>query len=154
VASALAVGIFVVGATVAGVVLTARTGRFEWLFLALPFSLVLWALGLAAPRGYRLAADGVHVERRAGTTVIPYRSIRSVDRDPRPLGGLSLFGSKGVFGRFGRFWSPRLGAYRLFVTDGTAVVWLATDDGLVGLSPDRSAEFVDRLRERLGRRDS
>jgi hypothetical protein len=43
----------------------------------------------------------------------------------------------------------RLGFYRLFLTNRDSVVWLATDDGWVGLSPARPAEFVERLRSRL-----
>ena len=70
---------------------------------------------------------------------------------------MRLLGPRGVFGRFGRFWSPSLGVYRLYLTNREQVVWLSTDRGLVGLSPDRPAEFVDRLASRLplvGRRSS
>jgi len=37
------------------------------------------------------------------------------------------------------------------VTDATRVVWLTTDRGLVGLSPQEPDAFVGRLRGRLGR---
>jgi hypothetical protein len=144
-----AVGLGVVGLLVVGIGFTVSTGRPEWLFLSLPFTLVLYILGRLAPSGYRLAADGVHIERRIGDRVIPYRTIRGVDRAPRPLSGLSLFASTGVFGRFGQFWNPRLGLYRLFLTNRYNVVWLATDAGWVALSPDRPDEFVDRLNARL-----
>ncbi|HEV8641992.1 MAG TPA: PH domain-containing protein [Methylomirabilota bacterium] len=146
-----AVGLGVVGMTALGLVFTVRSGDVRWLFLSLPLTLVLFVVGRLAPTGYRLAADGVHVERRAGPKVIPYRVIRSVDRAPRPLRGLSLTASKGVFGRFGRFWNTTLGFYRLFVTNSDGVVWLETSDGWVGLSPDRPDDFVERLRGRLGR---
>jgi hypothetical protein len=144
-----AVGLGVVGMTVLGIVMTVTTGRPEWLFVSLPFVLVLFVLGRLAPSGYRLATDGVHVERRAGDKVIAYRTIRSVDREPRPVGGISAFGSQGVFGRFGWFWSPRLGLYRLYLTNTDGVVWLVTDGGWVAVSPDRPDEFAARLRERL-----
>jgi hypothetical protein len=145
------VGLGVVAMTILGVVFTVKTGRPEWLFAGLPFSLVLFVIGRFAPTGYRLAGDGVHVERRAGKLVIPYRRIRAVDREDRPVGGISVFASKGVFGRFGRFWSSTLGSYRLFLSNAEGVVWLGTDDGWVGLSPDRPDEFVERLRGRLER---
>ena len=122
-----------------------KTGDARWLFLSLPFMLMIFVMGRFAPTGYRLAPDGVRVERRARSTVIPYRRIRAVDRQPRSVAGLSMFGSQGVFGRFGTFWNMRLGFYRLYVTNRAAVVWLATDDGWVGLSPDRPEEFVRRL---------
>ena len=72
-------------------------------------------------------------------------TIRAVDRAPRPITGLSVMGSNGVFGRFGQFWNLRLGFYRLFVTDGRKIVWLQTAGGWVALSPDQPDEFVERL---------
>lgn len=134
-----------------GVVFAVRSGNPYWLFASFPFALVLWVTGRFAPTGYRLGADGVHVERRAGPTVIPYRRIRAVDREARPLGGITVTGCKGVFGRFGRFWNTTLGFYRLFLTNREAVVWLSTDGGWIGLSPDRPDEFVERLRNHLTR---
>ena len=144
-----AVVIGVIGMTIFGVVATARTGEPLWLFISLPFSLALWVVGRFAPSGYRLAPDGVHVERRAGDKVIAYRRIRSVDREPRPLRGMSLMGTKGVFGRVGKFWNTTLGYYELHLVNADGVVWLQTDAGLVGVSPDRPDEFVDRLKARL-----
>ena len=131
--------------SVAGIVCTMKSGDARWLFLSLPFMLMIYVMGRFAPTGYRLAPEGVRVERRARSTVIPYRRIRGVDRVPRSVAGLSMFGSQGVFGRFGTFWNMRLGFYRLYVSNRNAVVWLATDDGWVGLSPDRPEEFMTRL---------
>jgi hypothetical protein len=136
--------------TLVGLVFAVKSGDPRWMFLSLPFTLVVFVIARYAPSGYRLAADGVRVERRAGAVVIPYRRIRAVDRALRPVGGMSLFGSKGVFGRFGRFWNTQLGFYRLFLSNRDAIVWLSTEDGWVGLSPDRPDEFVARLQARQG----
>ena len=144
----MAVGFGVVLLSVVGIWSAVRTGDPRWLFLSLPFMLMIYGMGRFAPTGYRLAPDGVRVERRIRSTVIPYRRIRGVDRQVRPLAGLSMFGSQGVFGRFGTFWNMRLGFYRLYVTNRDAVVWLATQDGWVALSPDRPEEFVRRLEAR------
>lgn len=130
-------------------VFAVESGDVRWLFASLPFSLVLFVVGQLAPTGYRLAPEGVRVERRSRGIVIPYRAIRSVDREPRQLGGVMLLGSRGVFGRFGRYWSPGLGGYRLYLANREHLVWLVTDRGLVGLSPDRPDEFVARLGARL-----
>ena len=135
----------VVGMTIFGVVFTVQSGDPRWLFASLPFTLLLFVVGRFAPAGYRLAADGLHVERRAGPKVIAYRTIRAVDRAERRVSGVTVFGSKGVFGCFGRYWNPSLGFYQLYLTNREHVVWLATDGGLVGLSPDRPDEFVRRL---------
>ncbi|MBI4246157.1 MAG: hypothetical protein HY614_03115 [Candidatus Rokubacteria bacterium] len=128
-----------------------KSGEPRWFSLPLPFALILFFVARFAPTGYRLAPDGLHVERRAGPTVIAYAMIRSVDRLPRPLAGFGLNASKGVFGRFGRFWNTTLGFYRLFLTNRQNVVWLQTSGGWVGLSPDRPDEFVERLSRRIGR---
>jgi Bacterial PH domain len=109
-------------------------------------------VGRFAPTGYRLGTRGVHVERRAGDKIILYGAIRGADRLERPIRGVAMGASKCVFGRFGRFWSPRLGFYRLFVSDARSVVWLHTDRGLVGLSPDPPEEFLERLHGHLGLR--
>jgi hypothetical protein len=137
------------GTTIFGAVMTARTATFEWLFLSLPFLVMLLVAARYAPRAYWLAGDGLHIERKAGPKVIPYRDIRGVDRGPRSVKGLSFIGSNGLFGRFGRFWSPRLGFYRLFLSNTHSVVWLATRDGWVALSPDLPDEFCTRLSLRL-----
>ncbi len=135
--------------TILGVAFTVKSGDPRWLFAGLPFALVLFVAGRFAPSGYRLAGDGLQIERKAGPKVIPYRKIRSADREARRVNGITVMGSKGVFGRFGRFWNPSLGFYRLYLSNRENIVWLATDDGLVGLSPDRPDEFVERLQGRL-----
>ena len=137
------------GTLVLGLVMTARTADLRWLFISLPFVVMFWIAARFAPTGYRLAADGIHVERRTGRKVVPYREIRAVDRVPRSVKGLTFGGSNGLFGRSGSFWSPRLGFYRLFLTNTDAVVWLNTTRGWVALSPDRPEEFCARLAARL-----
>jgi len=139
----------VVGFSILGVAFAVTTGNPRWMFLSLPFAVILFVIGRYAPQGYRLTADGVHVERRAGPRVIPYRTIRSADRVARPLAGISVTASKGLFGRFGRFWNSTLGSYRLFLTNRDTVVWLQTTTGLIGISPDRPDEFVALLRTRI-----
>ena len=135
--------------TILGIVFAVQSGNPRWLFASLPFTLLLFAVGRFAPTGYRLGGDGVRIERRVGAKVIPYRTIREVDREARQVNGMTVLGSKGLFGRFGRYWNPRLGLYRRYRSNRENVVWLTTDDGLVGLSPDRPDEFIERLRGRL-----
>jgi hypothetical protein len=135
----------VVVLTIFGIVWAVRTGEPRWMFLSLPFMLMVFLMGRFAPTGYRLVPDGIRVERRTGSVLIPYRRIRGVDRVARSVVGMSMFGSQGVFGRFGTFWNMRLGFYRLYLTNRDAVVWLATEAGWIGLSPDRPDEFMARL---------
>ena len=134
---------------VLGVVLMIRLHDLLWLFLSLPFSVMLWIAARYAPQGYRLGTDGVHVERKVGEAVIAYRDIRGVDRERRPYKGLSFGASTGLFGRFGKFWNPQLGFFRLFLANTHTIVWLSTAEGWVGLSPERADEFCTRLEARL-----
>lgn len=138
--------------TLAGIVMMIRTHDFRWLVVTLPFLIMLLIASRYAPSGYRLGADGVAIERKAGPKVIRYRDIRTVDRERRSIKGLTFGGSNGLFGRFGRFWNPRLGIYRLFLSNTSAVVWLATSEGWVALSPDRPDEFVAAVQARLADR--
>jgi Bacterial PH domain len=133
-----------------GIAFTAKSGDPRWIFLGLPFTLVLFVAGRYAPTGYRLGADGLHIERRAAARVIPYHAIRAVDREPRRVGGLSMLGFKGLFGHLGRFWNPTTGVHRLWLTNTHSIVWLRTATGWVAVSPDRPDEFVERLRARAG----
>ena len=133
------------GSIVFGFAATVYTRDIQWLFPSLPFIFMLWIAYRFAPTGYHLAVDGIHVERRAGPKVIPYRDIRAVDRSERSVKGLTFGGSNGLFGRFGSFWSPRLGTYRLFLANTDDVVWLATTRGWVALSPERPDDFCARL---------
>ena len=133
-----------------GIVFAAKSGDLRWIFLGLPFTLALFVAGRYAPIAYRLGADGLSIERRAGPRVIPYRAILAVDRAPRRAGGLSVMAFKGVFGHFGRFWNSTVGFHQLWLTNTHSIVWLRTATGWVALSPDRPDEFVERLRARAG----
>ena len=137
--------------SVVGIGAAIRTGDPRWIFLSLPFTVLLFVVGRYAPVAFHLDADGLRVERRARDVVIPYRAIRAVDVTPRPVRGMTMLGSRGVFGVYGRFWNGTLGFYRLYLTNTRAVVWLDTEQGWVGLSPDRPDDFVARLGSRLGR---
>jgi len=118
--------------------------------IAVPLALTFSLTARYAPRGYRLDSDGLHVERRASDLVVPYASIRSVDRTRRGLLGIGA-GSRGFLGYFtlGRAWRPGLGRYRLCLTNRRDVVWVQAADGWIALSPDRPDAFVERLRARL-----
>ena len=47
----------IVGTSVLGAILTARSGDLRWLFLSLPLAILLLVVGRFAPMGYRLAAE-------------------------------------------------------------------------------------------------
>jgi hypothetical protein len=119
--------------------------------LPLPFVVIFGATARLAPKAYRLASDGLYVERRGASDVrVAYRLIRSVDRERRSLLGLGA-GSSGFLGcfTFGRAWRPGLGRYRLLLSHARAAVWLDTSEGWIAISPDRPDAFIAGLRARL-----
>ena len=134
---------------VLSVVLVATSGDLLLLILPLPFLGALWVIQGLAPAGYTLGADGVTLERRWLSRVVPYAAISSVDREPRSAGGVGAIGVNGLFGSHGLRWNPRTGRHYLFITNTSDVVWLTTARGLLAISPERPGEFTARLAERL-----
>jgi hypothetical protein len=133
-----------------GVMLARMFHDVRLLLLPVPLLLLFALTARYAPRAYRIATDGLHVERRAGDFVVPYRAIAAVDGERRSLLGFGA-GSRGFLGwfTFGRAFSPSLGLYRLFLTRRANIVWVQTDRGWLALSPDEPVAFVERLRARL-----
>ena len=129
--------------------MVATSGDPSLLVLPLPFLLGLWVVQGLAPAGFTLEADGVRIERRWLSRLIPYALIRGVDREPRSVGGVGAVGLNVLFGSQGPRWNPRTGWHYLAITNTTDLVYLHTARGLVVLSPSRPDEFPARLRDRL-----
>ena len=129
--------------------MVATSGDPSLLILPLPFLLGLWVVQGLAPAGFTLEADGVRIERRWLSRLIPYALIRAVDREPRPVGGFGAVGLNVLFGSQGPRWNRRTGWHYLAITNTTDLVYLHTARGLVVLSPSRPDEFAARLRDRV-----
>jgi hypothetical protein len=104
-----------------------------------------WAL---SPRGFAVEAGRVRVERRLWPVEIPLAEVRAVEALPDGVLGRSVrvWGAGGAFGYYGRFWSRRLGHYRLYATRCTGLVRLVTARETFVLSPEPAARFVEDLR--------
>jgi hypothetical protein len=109
-----------------------------------------WAL---SPRGFAIEGSDLLLERRLGALRIPLRTITAVG----PLGALPrsgtlrYAGTSGLFGYFGRFWSPGLGRFRLHATRLTGLVLVDTEQGRWVLSPEPPEPFVAALRRAVPR---
>jgi len=134
--------------------MVATSGDPSLLILPLPFLCGLWLIQGLAPAGYTLEAEGVRIERRWLSRLIPYVFIRGVDREPRAVGGLGAVGLNVLFGSQGPRWNRRTGWHYLAITNTTDLVYLHTRGGLVILSPSRPDEFTARLDRRLAKEDS
>ena len=129
--------------------MVATSGDPSLLILPLPFLLGLWVVQGLAPAGFALEADGVRIERRWLSRLVPYAFIRGVDRTPRAVGGVGAVGLNVLFGSQGPRWNRRTGWHYLAITNATDLVYLHTAGGLVVLSPSRPDEFAALLRARL-----
>ena len=101
-----------------------------------------------SPRGYEISGGTFRVKRLAGDVVFPLDRLRFVrDATPADFGGtVRLWGSGGLFGYYGWFWSKALGRSRWYVTNRNKAVVIADGDQLVLVSPDDHDEFVAALR--------
>ena len=106
--------------------------------------LLAWAL---APRGFSVEIGRVRVERRLWPIEIPLREVRSAEAlsDDALRGSARVLGAGGAFGYYGRFWSRRLGHYRLYATRFSGLVRLVTSRGTFVLSPDPAGRFVEEV---------
>ena len=134
---------------VLSVAMVATSGDPSLLILPLPFLLGLWVIQGLAPAGFTLEAEGVRIERRWLSRLIPYALVSAVDRKPRAIGGFGAVGLNVLFGSQGLRWNRRTGWHFLVITNTADLVYLHTAGGLVVLSPSRPDEFVGRLGRRL-----
>ena len=129
--------------------MVATSGDPSLLILPLPFLLGLWVVRGLAPAGFTLETDGVRIERRWLSRLVPYALIRGVDRESRSIGGFGAVGLNVLFGSQGPRWNRRTGWHYLAITNTADLVYLHTAGGLIVLSPSRPDEFAARLRDRL-----
>jgi hypothetical protein len=151
IAGILGIGLGFVAPFVLSIAMVATSGDLSLLGLPLPFLLGLWVIQGLAPAGFALEADGVRIQRRWLSRLIPYGLIRAVDREPRPIGGVGAVGLNVLFGSQGLRWNRRTGWHYLAITNTTDLVYLHTRGGLMVLSPSRPDEFAARLGRRLAK---
>jgi hypothetical protein len=117
------------------------------LALAGAFALMLGVSFALAPNGYSVEAARLRIERPLRAIEVPLASIRSAGALPDDAfrGARRVIGSGGLFGYYGRFWSRRLGAFRLYATRRTGLVFVDTATDRFVLSPEPAERFLDVL---------
>jgi hypothetical protein len=135
------------------VAMVATSGDPSLLILPLPFLCGLWVIQGLAPAGYTLEPDGIRIERRWLSRVIPYGLIVRVDREPRTIGGFGAIGLNGLFGSQGLRWNRRTGWHYLAITNTADLVHVHTRGGLVVLSPSRPDEFTASVARRIAKEE-
>jgi hypothetical protein len=137
------------GLLVLGLALSRGEPALLWPFLVGPviIAAVLAGAWLLAPRGFALDAADLVVLRPVRPVRIPLAEIRAVE--PLPPGAIAgavrLGGNGGMFGHYGRFWSRRLGSFRMYVTRRSGLVRVETGQEQFVLSPAEPEAFVEAL---------
>jgi hypothetical protein len=140
-----------IGELVLGAVLSRGSLDLLYPFLIAPIIMVgvvatSWGL---APRGFLLDSAALIVERALRPIRIPLDAVRAVSALPQGMGvALRVGGNSGLFGYYGRFWSSRLGSFRLYATRRTDLVRVETNDDLFVLSPAEPDRFLKELLSR------
>jgi hypothetical protein len=108
-------------------------------------SVAVLALAFAySPRGFEISEGEFHVKRLIGDVTFPLTSLRFV-RDATPAdfcGCVRLWGSGGLFGYYGLFWSKALGKSRWYVTDRSKAVVVTDGSQTVLVSPEDHDGFL------------
>jgi hypothetical protein len=107
------------------------------------------AIGLCAwwsPCGYTVDGVALRIERPAGPVVVPRGSIVEVRALGDEVALSRVFGSGGLFGYFGQYREPTLGAVDLYATRRTGRVLVRTGAGALVLTPDRPEALLSALK--------
>lgn len=106
-----------------------------------------WAF---APRAYAIEGGRLRIERPLLPVDVPLAAIRAA----RPLaeedfrGARRVLGSGGLFGYYGRYWSRRLGSFRLLATRRRWLVLVDSEVDRFVLSPEPPDRFLDAVLSR------
>ena len=111
-------------------------------------SLAVLALAFAfSPRDFEISDGAFRVKRLIGDVVFPLTSLRFV-RDAAPAdfqGCVRLWGSGGLFGYYGLFWSKALGKSTWYVTDRRKAMVMANGSQVVLVSPEDRGGFLEAI---------
>jgi len=113
-------------------------------FVALASTAVIALAFAFSPRDYEISTGAFRVKRIIGDVVFPLTSLRFV-RDTSAAdfrGCVRLWGSGGLFGYYGWFWSKALGKSRWYITDRSKAVVVTDGSQTVLVSPEDHDEFV------------
>lgn len=113
------------------------------LILVIPF--------LFSPRAYVLTATGVLIKRPLNSIFISYSSIASVRMVmEKPIWGIRLWGSGGLYGFIGLFHYKNLGRVWMYATDLSKMVLIETHQGAKYIiSPSDPTSFIEKIKPYL-----
>jgi hypothetical protein len=105
----------------------------------------------ARVRAFRLVGAELIVDRRFHKPRFALAGLESIELDRAAMeGARKQVGNDGLGAIAGRFRSKKLGAFRVYLTNPQNAVVLRWPGQTLVVSPDRSFEFIEAVRERAG----
>ena len=128
--------------------LMAMRTRVVAVFAALATAAVIGLSFAFSPRGYEISGGAFRVKRLIGDVVFPLDRLRFVREATAAdfWGCVRLWGSGGLFGYYGWFWSKALGRSRWYVTERRKAVVVTDGDQVILVSPEDHDGFVAAIR--------
>ena len=121
---------------------------FKILVLIL-FGTILYLTYAYSPLGFEIRNDSVTILRKIKPVIIKMEKIQDVRVDPEAATLKAIrFGSGGLFGFFGTFYSSKLKFHKRYVTCRKNAVLIVADKKYV-ITPDKPDLFVQLLPERI-----
>lgn len=131
------ISVCVVALLVAGSLLAMRSGAVAVIVVLVSVAVI--ALTYAySPRGFEISDGAFRVKRLIGDVVFPLATLRFV-RDATPAdfrGCVRLWGSGGLFGYYGLYWTKALGQSRWYVTDRSKALVVTDGSKNILISPE------------------
>ncbi len=116
------------------------------------FGVVVYLTYAYSPLGFEIKTNCVVIVRKIKPVLIGLDKIKEVkvDLSAASLMCLRLFGSGGLFGFFGTFYSRQLKVHKRYVTCRKNSVLIVADKKYV-ITPDKPDLFVQLLQERINK---
>ena len=121
-------------------------GAILAVFLLIPVLCALYTI-----RGYEIGRDALYVQRLLWRTRISLQGLQAVEADPEATRrSFRALGNGGLFSFSGWYRNKKLGPYRLCATDPRRSVVLRFPTRIWVVSPDRTDEFIQAIKEKTG----
>lgn len=104
---------------------------------------------LYAPKKYTIDEHSLIIHRPIGNKIIPMDSImeiRQIDKSELK-GTIRTFGVGGLFGNYGKFYTPLLGSLTFYATQSKNYVLIVTNQNKILITPD-DLGIISILREK------
>lgn len=135
---------------IGGISYSLKLNNPYFLLLLIPFAVILAGTKAYAPYGIGIRNGKLIVFRLIGPLsydLLKLKSVKRVQNLREELGlALRMWGTSGLWGSYGKFWSKKVGNFNVHITRNDKLTFLEFTDGKkLLLSPDKQNEFIQRI---------